>query len=99
MYSPQCNLVSRNFMLEVLRMDTQTAIAQRIIQLCEENGITVNKLATTAGIPRSSIKNILYGKSNNPGIITIKKICDALGICLADFFDTDKLRNLEQEIK
>lgn len=80
-------------------MDTQTAIAERIIQLCEENELTINKLSTIAGIPRSSIKNILYGRSKNPGIITIKKICDALGISLADFFDTDTLRSLEQEIQ
>lgn len=80
-------------------MSTQEAIANRITKLCEEKHITINRLATISGIPRSTVKNILYGKSNNTGIITIKKLCDGLDICLADFFDTDELRSLEQEIK
>lgn len=80
-------------------MSTQEAIANRIKKLCEEKHITINRLATISGIPRSTVKNILYGKSNNTGIITIKKLCDGLDICLADFFDTDELRSLEQEIK
>ena len=80
-------------------MDTRIAIGNRIIELCNEKGITINRLSTIAGVPRSTVKNILYGKSNNPGIITLKKICDGLDICLADFFNTEELRNLEQEIK
>ncbi len=80
-------------------MTTQEAIANRIKTLCSEKNITVNHLAVISGIPRSTIKNMFYGKSNNPGIITLKKICDGLDICLADFFNTPELRNLEQEIK
>ena len=80
-------------------METQVAIGNRITELCNEKDITINRLSTIAGVPRSTIKNILYGKSSNPGIITIKKICDGLDICLADFFNTEELRNLEQEIK
>lgn len=80
-------------------MNTQQAIAQRISNLCRERNITINHLAMLSGIPRSTVKNIFYGKSNNPGVITIKKICDGLDICLAEFFDTPELRNLEQEIK
>ena len=80
-------------------MDTRIAIGNRITELCNEKDITINRLSTIAGVPRSTIKNILYGKSSNPGIITIKKICDGLDICLADFFNTEELRNLEQEIK
>ena len=80
-------------------MSTQEAIVKRISHLCEERGISINRLANISGIPRSTVKNIFYGKSCNPGIITIKKICDGLEICLADFFDTEELRNLEQDIK
>lgn len=80
-------------------MNTQEAIAERITQLCNERQITINRLATISGIPRSTVKNIFYGKSKNTGIITLKKLCDGLDISLADFFDTDELRNLEQEIQ
>jgi len=45
------------------------------------------------------MKNIVGGQSKNPGIVTIKKICDGLEISLTEFFDTDTFRNLEQEIK
>ncbi len=52
-----------------------------------------------SGVPPSTIKNILYGKSKNPGIVTIKMLCDGLGISLTEFFDTKEFAELEQEIK
>ena len=67
-------------------MDTITAVRNRILQLCGEREISINKLATISALPPSSIKNILYGKSQNPKLITIKVICDGLGITLGDFF-------------
>ncbi len=80
-------------------MDTYTTVKNRILSLCEEKRMTINKLATESGVAPSTIKNILYGKSQNPGIVTLKMLCDGLGITLTDFFDTDVFRNLEQEIK
>lgn len=52
-----------------------------------------------SGLPPSSIKNILYGKSLNPKIVTIKMICDGLNITLREFFSTSEFDGLEQEIK
>ncbi len=80
-------------------MDTVSAVRIRILQLCEENDITINKLANISALPPSSIKNILYGKSKNPKIVTIKMICDGLNITLGEFFSTKEFDNLEQEIK
>ena len=80
-------------------MDTHTAVKNRILKLCGERNISVNKLANICGLPPSSIKNILYGKSLNPKLLTIKMICDGLDITLSDFFDTDEFNKLEQEIK
>ena len=57
------------------------------------------RLATISGIPYTTIKSIIYGQSKNPGITTIKKICDGLEISVTDFFDTETFKNLEQEIK
>jgi hypothetical protein len=48
-------------------------------------------------MPPSSVKNIIYGVSKNPGILTIKMICDGLNITLTDFFDSDDFRSLEPE--
>lgn len=80
-------------------MDTITAVRNRILQLCGEREISINKLATISALPPSSIKNILYGKSQNPKLITIKMICDGLGITLGQFFGTKEFDDLEQEIK
>lgn len=80
-------------------MDTIQATKNRILQLCGERGITINKLATLCALPASSIKAILYGRSQNPKLLTIKMICDGVGITLAEFFDTDEFNSLEQEIK
>jgi len=74
-------------------------IRNRIIQLAHENHITINKLADKSGLSPSSLKNILYGKSNNPKLITIKILCDGLGITLAEFFDTKDFNELDQHIK
>ena len=80
-------------------MDTMTAVRNRILQLCGEYEISINKLATISALPPSSIKNILYGKSQNPGIVTLKLLCDGFGITLIEFFDTEEFKKLEQEIK
>ena len=80
-------------------MDTITAVRNRILQLCEERKISINKLARISALPPSSIKNILYGKSQNPKLITIKMICDGLGISLGNFFSTPEFDSLEQELK
>lgn len=80
-------------------MDTYTTVKNRILNLCEEKRITINKLATESGVAPSTIKNILYGKSQNPGIVTLKMLCDGLGITLTEFFNTEEFKNLEQEIK
>ena len=75
------------------------AVKNRILQICDEKDLTINALATVAGLPPSSIKNILYGKSVNPGIVTIKMLCDGFGITLTEFFGTEDFSSLEQEIK
>ena len=80
-------------------MDTVTEIKNRILFLCEERNLSINRLATSCGLPPSSIKNILYGKSQNPKVLTIKMICDGLGITIGQFFSTPEFDALEQEIK
>ncbi len=80
-------------------MDTRNAVADRIEELCREREITINALSYISGVANSTIKGIFYKRSKNPGIVTIKKLCDGLEISLFDFFDTDIFRNLEQEIR
>lgn len=80
-------------------MNTTLVIKNRILQLCDERNLTINKLAAMSALPPSSIKNILYGKSHNPKILTIKMICDGLEITLGQFFSTAEFDKLEQEVK
>jgi len=80
-------------------MNTIDAIRQRILRLCDEHDLTINGLANLSAVPPSSLKNILYGKSQNPQILTIKMLCDGLGITLGEFFSTPEFDALEQEIK
>ncbi len=80
-------------------MNTFTAVKIRLLKLCDEKGMSIHKLAMESAVPPSTIKNILYGKSKNPGIVTIKMLCDGLGITLTEFFTAWEFENLEQEIK
>ncbi|NCE65092.1 XRE family transcriptional regulator [Pseudoflavonifractor sp. 524-17] len=78
-------------------MDTQKLVALRIQQLCAIHGYNINSLARQAGIPPSTIKNIIHGSSRNPGIVTIKLLCDGLGISLYDFFDASQFKCMDLE--
>jgi transcriptional regulator with XRE-family HTH domain len=74
------------------------ATVNRITQLMTEQNLTPNGLAYKSGISQATIKSILNGESKNPGIVTIKKICDGLGITISSFFNSDEFGNLEQEL-
>ncbi|MBQ8494193.1 MAG: helix-turn-helix transcriptional regulator [Clostridia bacterium] len=80
-------------------MNTREAIAERIHELCRERKITANKLSTISAVPQATIKSILNGESQNPGVVTIKKLCDGFEITLGEFFSTLAFDSLEQEIK
>lgn len=80
-------------------MDTREAVAKRIRQLCKERGITPNRLSTISAVPQATLKSILGGESLNPGVVTLKKLCDGLEITLGEFFSTSEFDALEQEIK
>ena len=80
-------------------MDMYTAVKNRILQLLGEKRMSIHKLAMESAVAPSSIKNIIYGKSRNPGVVTIKMLCDGFGITVLEFFDSKLFEKLEQEIK
>lgn len=79
-------------------MDTRQAVVNRIVELCKERNITPNALSYRAAVPQSTIKSILNNESLNPGIVTIKRLCDGLEISLPEFFNTEIFSKLEQEL-
>lgn len=80
-------------------MNIGEAVKERILQLCVERNITINKLGTMSGVTQSTINNIVSGRNNSTTISTIKKLCDGLDITILEFFSSDVFNNLEQEIK
>ena len=80
-------------------MTTKQAVAQRIIDLCNERDLAINALANMSGVSPSTVYSMLNEKSQNPGVVSIKKICDGLEISLREFFDCDLFNDLEYEIK
>ena len=79
-------------------MKTKEVVAKRILDLCEERGMAVNALATAAGVSPSTIYSMLNEKSKNPGIVSLKKLCDGWNITIREFFDCDLFDEVEQEI-
>lgn len=80
-------------------MNIGKAVKLRIIELCNQNDITLNKLSTICGITQSTLNNIISGRNQSTTISTIKKICDGLDITVRDFFAGSLFDDLEQEIK
>ena len=80
-------------------MNITDAVKKRFDELCFQKDINYCRLASISGVPYTTVKSIFYNQSKNPGITTIKKLCDGLEISITDFFDTDYFRHLEQEIE
>lgn len=80
-------------------MQITDAVKKRFEDLCYEKNLNFCKLASISGVPYTTVKSIFYGQSKNPGIATIKKLCDGLEISITEFFSAEFFENLEQEIK
>ena len=80
-------------------MNTKEAVAARIIELCNQKGIAINALANSSGVTPSTVYSMLNEKSQNPGVVSIKKLCDGLDISLREFFNSPIFEEIEQEIK
>ena len=80
-------------------MRVSEAVRLRILELCQQNNITLNKLSTICGITQSTLNNIISGRNATTTVSTIQKICDGLEISILDFFASSIFDNLEQEIK
>ena len=80
-------------------MNVGQAVRERILGLCGERKITVNKLATISGVTQSTLNNIVSGRNNSATVSTVKKVCDGLEITIKEFFESPLFDDLEQEVK
>lgn len=78
-------------------MQLSEAIKLRIINLCKEQNITINKLATNSGLSFSTVFSIFYGKSKSPKLVTLLHICEGLNIELSDFFKDPLFKDVEDD--
>ena len=80
-------------------MNAKEAVANRILELCQERDIAFNSLANISGVSPSTVYSMLNNSSKNPGVVSLQKLCDGLNITLREFFDSPLFEDLEQEIK
>ncbi len=80
-------------------MDIGEAVKERILELCREKNLSVNKLSNMSGVTQSTVNNIVSGRNHSATVATIKKLCDGMGITIEEFFNSELFRGLEQEIK
>ena len=80
-------------------MNIGEAVRERILELCRERDISINRLSSMSGVTQSTVNNIVSGRNRSTTISTIKKLCDGLGITIEEFFHSDLFRELEHEIQ
>ena len=79
-------------------MQISEAVKERIINLCHDNNISINKLAVMGGQTQSTLQSLIDGKSKNPKLLTLVRVCDSLNITLKKFFDDDLFNNIDTEL-
>ena len=80
-------------------MKIKEAIVVRIQELCKQQDMKYNQLATRAGVTPSTVYSMMDPSRKDLSVITLKKLLDGLEINMIDFFNCDLFRNLEQEIE
>lgn len=80
-------------------LSVKDAVAARFMEVCKLRGIKANELATLSGVTPSTVYSMLDSQRRDVSIVTIKKLCDGLGITLGQFFSTAEFDSLEQEIQ
>ena len=78
-------------------MKLNDATREKITKIIQERNITINKLASMSCLTQSTVDSLVNGKSKNPKLLTIVRICDGLGISLSEFFDDELFRNIDRE--
>jgi len=71
------------------------AIAKRIIVLCKERDITINKLATLSGMKQSTLENIVKGTTKSPGLRTLHRISQGFNMTVSYFLDFPELNTAQ----
>ena len=79
-------------------MRMKEAVVNRFQSLCRERGIRYNELATLSGVTPSTVYSMMDKRRRDVSVVTVKKLCDGLGISIPEFFSAPCFEDLEQEI-
>ncbi len=80
-------------------MKLSKAVSQKILKICKEKNISINKLAAICCVTQSTVQSLIQEKYESPKLATITKICEGLGLTLEEFFDDCLFDNLERDDK
>lgn len=80
-------------------MTISEAVPARILELCQQRGLSVNRLCSLSGVTQSTVQNVISGRNHSVTVATLQKLCDGLGITIEEFFHSPLFRNLEQEVQ
>ncbi len=78
-------------------MTFNQAITKRIQEICDDNQLSLSRLALKGGITPSVLYEI-RAKGKIPSVVTLKKLCDGVNITLSEFFDRDYINEIEFDI-
>ena len=87
------------YRIEVIPVDIGETVRARILELCRELNLSINKLCLLSGVTQSTVNNIVSGRNHSATVTTIKKLCDGLGISIEEFFSSELFQGLDQEVK
>ena len=79
-------------------MSVNEAVKERILELCRQNQISLNKLCINSGVTQSTLNNFVSGRNRSITLSTLKKLCDGLDISITAFFTSPLFEDLEQEV-
>lgn len=72
-------------------------VLEKIEKLRKERGWSINNLAMEALLTQSTLNN-LYARKAEPKLSTLRAICNAFGISLAEFFADDAEEKKEETL-
>ena len=78
-------------------MKIHKAVSDKLTKIMIERDLSVNKLASISCLTQSTVDSLVNGKSKNPKLLTIVRICDGLNIKLCEFFEDDLFNEIDRE--
>ncbi len=77
-------------------MKAQDMLVERINNLCKERRMSYYALSYESAVPMTTLMHIVDKTTMNPGVLTIGKLCDGLGITLKEFFDSPEFESIDR---